>query len=120
MGERARRRVLVVEDHDLLVALLTRLLSGLGIDIAGLVVGAAEAADLAAREPLDAALIGARLSEGAVAVAATLRRRGIPFAIITGRAADQIPRTLRDCPRLIKPFRPADLTNVLEGLLKRG
>ena len=84
----------------MLVALeIASLLEDIGCEPVG-PVGHTQTALLAVtREPLDAALLDVDLGgESVEPVADFLRRRGIPFALITGYARDRLPARLRDDP----------------------
>ena len=100
----AAHRLLVVED-ELLVALdIETILSDAGMDVLGPASSAAEALELIAATPPDAALLDANLSgEPITAVAKALSERNIPFAYVTGYGRESLP-TGYPAPIVTKPF----------------
>ncbi len=110
-------RVLVVEDETLVAMLIEDMLGDLGCQVVGPAANVEEALDLAAAGGIDCAVLDVNLAGRSVfPVADRLRELGVPFAFATGygdaglRAADQ------GSPVLQKPFREADLAQVLEAL----
>lgn len=113
-------RILVVEDDMLVAMLLEDLLNEHGCALVGPAARLARAMDLAAVEIIDAALLDLNVDGKQVyPVAEILRKRGIPFAFVTGYGANWVSSTYRDRPTLQKPFRDAALANVLRLLLPR-
>jgi len=115
------RRVLVVEDQMLVGLEIVSFLEDLGYEAVG-PCGHVQTALLAVtKEPIDAALLDADLAgESVEPIADFLRRRGIPFALVTGYARDRLPARLRDAPYVAKPFTFADVKAVVSALLAPG
>ncbi|GIL39841.1 response regulator [Roseiterribacter gracilis] len=108
-------RILVVEDEMLLVMLLEDTLSDAGFEM----VFAARvdlAIAMATVEPLDGALLDVNVSGvPAFPVADVLRKRGIPFAFLTGYGRSGVRADLADAPVIGKPFDPSDIARCLTG-----
>jgi CheY-like chemotaxis protein len=101
-----RPRVLVVEDVLLVAMDIEQTLQGAGYEVVGPVGRLRQAVDLATHEQIDAALLDLDL-RGALStpVAYALRRRGIPFAFVTGHAhTGVLPADLANEPMLDKPL----------------
>jgi CheY-like chemotaxis protein len=114
-------KVLVVEDEFLVASLLQDMLEAAGCVVAGPVARLPEALEVAARESCDVALLDVNLGGDRIdPVAATLAARGIPFAFVTGYAADFLPPEHAGRPRLCKPFKQADLLAALGALVQPG
>ena len=110
-------RVLVVEDQMLVALEIASLLEDMGCEPVG-PVGHIQTALLAVtKEPLDAALLDVDLAgESVEPIADFLRRRGIPFALVTAYARERLPERLRDCPYVAKPFTFADVKATVSAL----
>lgn len=113
------RRVLVVEDDEIISMLLEDMLADFGCAVVGTatrvedaldVIGATTAIDVAV---LDVNLHGTRSDPVADALAAC----GIPFVFSTGYDGGGIIDAHRDRPVLQKPFKQADLAAALARLL---
>jgi len=120
----ALRRVLVVEDEFHTAQYVDEILRRMGIQVIGPVSTLRQAMILAEAERLDAALLDVRLhpdvrlpySDKVYPVADLLRRRKIPFSVITAYAVDWIDRFPSD-PVLLKPFLEDQLTSAVCRLL---
>lgn len=111
-------RVLVLEDELMIALDLCAILEGLGCTPVGPAGGVEEALALLDKEPADLAMIDENLAgTSAAPVAASLKRRGIPYVIISGyrRALSKDP-VVRDAPRLGKPFTLATIEKMLHRL----
>lgn len=105
------RRVLVVEDELHTAQYVDEILRRMGIQVIGPVGTLRQAMILAETERLDAALLDVRLlpdvrlpyCDRVYPVADLLRRRKIPFSIMTAYAPDWTDRFPSD-PVLLKPF----------------
>ena len=116
----AARRVLVVEDEALIAAQVEGLLLEQGCDVVGPAPGVEVALALALQEPLDAAIIDANLSgRPSDGVADALRKRGIPFILLTGYADSGTSAAFRGAPLLTKPFDETALKLLLAGMMSR-
>ena len=113
----AVQRLLVVED-ELLVALdIESILTDAGMIVIGPASSAAEALELIASTPPDAALIDANLGgEPITAVAEALSERGIPFAYVTGYGRESLPEAYQ-APIVAKPFDADQLLAAVRRLL---
>lgn len=111
------RRILIVEDEGLILLTILDVVQDLGCEVAGTAMRAAAAIDLIGRTAIDAALLDVNLGHGESSgpVAAALAARGIPFAFVTGYAADGVPEAFRDRPVLSKPVDE----RLLEAALRR-
>lgn len=108
------RRVLVVEDEDLVASLLERLLAKLGCEDVAIASQLTEAAEIAARDEIDVALLDVMLRGLDVhPVVETLSRRGIPYAFVTGHGLTRTTGIYRDRPILNKPITLPELRRVL-------
>lgn len=115
------RRVLVVEDEALLALDLEDGLRDVGCDVVGPAGNLAKALELVEREGLDAAILDVNLAgERVTPVAEILARRGIPFVFATAYfgADDLYPPTVKDVPRLAKPYTVAQAVATLRRLLE--
>ena len=113
----ADQRLLVVED-ELLVALdIESILSEAGLVVIGPASSAAEALELIAEAPPDAALLDANLSgEPITEVAKVLSERSIPFAYVTGYGRESLPPDY-PAPIVTKPFDTDQLLAAARRLL---
>lgn len=97
-------KILIVEDEPLIADLIAESLEGDGFEIAGIAGTLAHALDLAGSLRFDAAILDVNLDGESVApVAEALRARSIPFAIMSGYSARQLPASLAGAPVLSKP-----------------
>jgi CheY-like chemotaxis protein len=114
------RRILFVEDAPVIALDVQEMLEGLGWTVVGPIGNLGVALELAAQEPLDAALIDINIRGGKIyPVARILARREIPFLLASGYANKGLPEDLVDRPRLAKPYNAADLAAKLQDLMGR-
>jgi DNA-binding response OmpR family regulator len=115
-----RRRIFLVEDEYLITVLIGDMLAELGHDLAETADRLDSALTLARDGSFDLAHIDLTL-KGAVTypVAAALVSRGVPFAFVTGRGAEDIDPAYAGIPVLRKPFRRRDLTEIVTRLEQR-
>lgn len=111
-------RVLLVEDDTMLSMMLEDALSILGCTVIkasrvpeGVALAESTDADIAV---LDVNIAGQHVYP----VAANLRRRGIPFIFVTAYVRDGVPPEYSDEPLLHKPFRLAELEDLLRRTVK--
>jgi DNA-binding response OmpR family regulator len=110
-------RILVVEDDRLLLGMLEDALTVLGCS-AIRASDVAEAAQLVATTPVDAAVLDLNVAgEKVYPVAEELERRGVPFLFVTGYVDTGVRTDYRSRPLLKKPFRVRDLERNLEALM---
>ena len=103
-------RVLVVEDEALIAWLITDTLESLGCDIVGPVSALEAALEMAQDPTVDAAILDVNVRGGKIyPVAELLLARGVPFVLASGYQEWALPTTLRDQPRLTKPYTMAQL-----------
>ncbi len=120
-GKLLGRRVLVVEDEPLIAMDVSDVLSEAGCSIVGPATNLDEAIYLAASESLDAAILDANLAGQRVdSLAATLDRRDIPFAFLTGYGREGLPEQFRQSPLINKPFLHAKLIETVHQLTARN
>jgi CheY-like chemotaxis protein len=112
-------RVLVVEDELMISMLVEDMLVELGHHVVALASSIEEAAAIAADGDFDAALLDVDLNGQKVdGIAATLVKRGKPFAFTTGYGARGIPQEFRDRPLLPKPYQMDQLNDVLMRVMR--
>ena len=117
----SRPRILVVEDVLLLAMDIEAMLHGAGYEVAGPVGRLPAAIEIATHEAIDCALLDLDLG-GVLStpVAYALRRRGIPFAFITGHAeTGMLPSDLAKEPVLEKPLPEHRCLATVSQLLER-
>jgi len=103
-------RILVVEDEALIAIDIEETLQALGCQIAGPTGKLETALQLASDERLDAAILDVTIRGGnSYPVAEQLLARDIPFVLASGYGDWTLPASLRDQPRLTKPFTPTQL-----------
>lgn len=105
VGGTAKFRVLVVEDETLIAIMIEDTLMELGCEIVGPTGRLDKALQLVNEAKFDAAILDVTIRGGKVyPVAEELVARGIPFVFASGYGDWALPETLRDKPRLMKPF----------------
>ena len=112
-------RVLVVEDEMLVAMDIEGLLLERGYEVVGPAPTVERALALLARERPDVAMLDLNLAgEDTVPVAEELRRRGIPFVVVSGYGASRMREgALRDAPFVSKPYDRDDLARSLARAL---
>jgi CheY-like chemotaxis protein len=112
-------RVLVVEDEVMISMLVEDMLAELGHHVVALATSVEEAATIAAQGDFDAALLDVNLHGQKVdGIAATLAKRGKPFAFTTGYGERGIPLDFKDRPLLPKPYQMDQLNEILTRVMK--
>jgi CheY-like chemotaxis protein len=118
MSELVGKRILVVEDEALIAALLVDILGDAGADIVGPAYTVASALELAAKLPIDAAVLDMNLRGVFVGpVAEALEGRGVPFIFATGYGAtplEQWPKV----PVVEKPYAKDRLLDALGSVAR--
>ena len=117
---RSAARVLVVED-DMLIALdIVEMLSRSGHEVIGPASGVAEALDILADQPVDAAILDANLGGAmATAIAERLDALQVPFIVATGYGTLPGGGFVGQPLMLSKPFTTEELRNALAAALAR-
>lgn len=119
MPENAERpRVLVVEDEAMIAMLIEDMLEDLGYEVA-MVAGRLQTALQAVEaNSFDVAIVDVNIAgQTSYPVADQLTARGIPFAFVTGYGISGLAEAYAATPVLQKPFRTADLTQLMQRLL---
>jgi CheY-like chemotaxis protein len=115
------RRILVVEDAPVIALDVQEMLEELGWTVVGPIGNLGVALELAAQEPLDAALIDINIRGGKIfPVARILADRQIPFVLASGYANKALPDDLAERPLLEKPYNPRELARKLDELAGGG
>lgn len=114
-------QILLVEDEALIALDIETILEGAGygrIITANTVAGALRKIG---EQGFDAALLDLNLgSETTIAVADELVRRDIPFLLVTGRDAAQLPDELRHRPIVRKPYGTGEILRTLGTALRES
>lgn len=112
-------RVLIVEDEFLVAYELETEMEELGaevVKVAGLLSEALEAAD----GDIHGALVDIHLrDEDSYPLIDKLSAAGIPLILTTGYDLRTLPEPLRACPRVAKPFAPAQLQQMAQAVFRR-
>jgi len=115
-----RKRILLVEDEPLVAMETESELASLGLEVVGPAMNIEDAKRMIAESAFDAALVDANLGgRSAEEIAATLTRRGIPFAFATGYGREGLPERFRNAALLAKPFDANKLMEIVSDLLSR-
>lgn len=112
-------RLLVVEDESIVAQDVAWFIENIqGFKAAGTARTVAEALAFIKSEPIDGAVLDANLgSESSEAVAEELRRRKIPYFVLSGCIIrDMLPPPLNLAPLLEKPYRDKDLISQIRNL----
>jgi len=107
-------KVLIVEDEIIVSMLLEDMLEEFGCQVVGPANDVAAALELVRTAPLDAAVLDVNLNGAkSYPIADALRERGVPFAFASGYGAAGLDEGYQQTPTLAKPFRQADLKQIL-------
>ncbi|MBC3783864.1 LytR/AlgR family response regulator transcription factor [Spirosoma utsteinense] len=118
-------KILIVEDDELTVELLTVTLQQAGHSVVGVARTLAEAVRISQQQPVDLALLDVHLpgSEDGIAIARMLMQQDrIPFLFITGQTGATTLKqlkALRPVGFLSKPFSPVDLIMQIDLAIER-
>ncbi len=97
-------RILIVEDDPLVALDIEAIVTRAGASDV-VIAATLESAAMAARAPLDFALLDVDVLDGCTHAFATgLRDRAIPFAFVSASDPASLPPPLRDAPFVTKPF----------------
>lgn len=112
-------RILVAEDEPIVAIFLEDLLLEMGFQVV-VTMNLAEAARAASHEALDAAILDINLNgQQSYPVAVLLAGRGIPFAFASGYGPEGREPGFAQVPVLQKPYREAQVGEMVHGLLNR-
>lgn len=116
-GPLSGARVLIVEDEYYLADDLSRHLSQAGAEVVGPVGSLAEAETAVAEGQFDFAVLDMNLrGDFSHAVAERLGDARIPFIVATGYGQESLPGSLKNVPRLEKPYTPHQVLELLAGM----
>jgi DNA-binding response OmpR family regulator len=111
-------KLLLVEDEALIAMMAEDLIDSLGHEVVRTASTLTEGRTACAVQDFDAALLDVNLNgESSMALAASLRESGCPFAFTTGYGAGGIDPAHADKPVLTKPYALAELEVVLAGFM---
>ena len=111
------KRVLVVEDEPVLAMLMEDLLQSFGCEAVACAGVAHDATRLANDLDVDFALLDINIQGGdSFEAADALKRRGVPFAFVTGYGVQGVRPDLRDTPITHKPLEVGALRAVIAEL----
>lgn len=112
--------ILVVEDEPLIAVLLREWLEELDHEAVGPVSCVGDGMKVAETGTFDAVLLDIHLgTERSDSIADILAARKIPFAFMTGGAADSIEERFSARPKLMKPFDFEAMRAALDALIGR-
>src|SRR5262249_8026340 len=112
------KRIIIIEDEPLVCMDVESILTSAGCAIAGTAGYLPAARTLSANAECDAALLDVNLAGHPVdELAATLTRRNIPFAFVTGYGRETLPQGFQDAAMVRKPFGRDELLSVVELLV---
>jgi DNA-binding response OmpR family regulator len=116
--ERARPRILIVEDEPLIAVMLTDMLAELGFDVAASVTQVSAALKILDEITIDIALLDVNIGTQKIdPVADLLAARGTPFIFTTGYGNAGVPTAHAERALLQKPFHVDDLATILRSQL---
>jgi DNA-binding NtrC family response regulator len=111
------KTVLIVEDDFLVGHDLRAFLEGAGAAIVGPIGDVAHACDVAREQTIDGAVLDVRLWSGTAApIAVELTTRHVPFIVVSGYGAEDIPPAMRDATYLAKPVKRLELVDVATAM----
>jgi hypothetical protein len=116
------KRIMLMEDDDRLYSAIKDTLEDFGCEIMGSCARICGPLEMVPSSHLDAALIDLeRLSvERSSAIVTGLHDRGVPVVLITYLTADNLPRALQGCARLLKPFTSQQMLSGLATVIEGG
>jgi CheY-like chemotaxis protein len=111
-------KVLIVEDDYLIASIIEQLLTAAGCIVSEPIPRLLAALQAAKRGNYDAAVLDINLNgERAYPVGDTLSDRNIPYLLLSGYSAQQLPTKYTQRPTLGKPFKSAQLLHALSNLV---
>jgi DNA-binding NtrC family response regulator len=110
-------RVLLVEDEYYIADDIRQALKRAGAEVVGPVATLDKAQAALDDGSFDCAIVDLNLhGQSAVPIAERLLKQGRSFAIATGYGSLAVPDSLKDVPRVEKPFDPTKIVQLLEQL----
>jgi CheY-like chemotaxis protein len=107
-------RILVVEDMLLIAEVIVDELHDHGYRVVGPAARVEQALALVTSAELDGALLDVNLAgERCFPIADELEKRSIPYVFLTGYGEGGIPPKYQHAPRLVKPFQPQALIDLV-------
>lgn len=111
-------RILVVDDEVLVAYDVAQIVEDLGALVIGPAHDLERGLELAEREDIDFALLDVNLgSQMSTPIAEHLRKRGIPFVLVSGYVRAHIPAALAEEALLRKPCTPDAIRDVIHAAL---
>lgn len=118
MNAKTQPTVLIAEDEMLLAMLLSDLMQNAGYNVL-MTARLAKGLELAASEPIDAAILDINLAgQDSFPLADALSRHGIPFVFASGYGRDDVPEAHRHVAVLQKPYDTAEIQTAIAILLR--
>ena len=118
LDQKARTRILIVEDEPVIALSLEELLVDAGFKIAGIAGKLDKALALIASGACDAAIVDANLAGvSAAPIASALKARGHPFIVLSGYSSDQLQGDFPGTFFIQKPVRFAQLIAAVNTIL---
>lgn len=110
MADIVGKRILVVEDDELVAMMVEGMLADIGCEVCGFARSVPEALEIVETLPMDIALLDVNLAGQRVfPVAEALSLKNIPFIFSSGYGAAGVPEEYRSAPVIPKPFRLEEL-----------
>jgi PAS domain S-box-containing protein len=111
------KKIIIIEDEPLISMDLESTLTAAGYQVVGTAGTVGDARVLSMTADCDAALLDANLAGHTVEeLAATLTKRNVPFAFVTGHGRDALPQGFQNAVILRKPFSQNELIAMVELL----
>lgn len=115
-----RQRVIIVEDEPLIAFELSETVTDGGFECVGTATTVPEALLLLQKQDCDIVVLDAFLNNvNSSPVASMVEQLGVPYVVVSGYSADQLPMDMQAAPLLVKPFLPELLVATLNRLIGR-
>lgn len=113
------RRILILEEHPAIGALLAEMVSGFGCEIIGPSHKIGDAMELITGVTVDAAILDVTIKgELSFPLADELLRRNIPYAFASGNKTPESIERYAPAPIITKPYSEQHIFQVLCGLIE--
>jgi len=111
--------VLILEDDFLISCSLEEDIRLLGCSVVGPFSNLARAREAIRHVPVDFAVLDINLNgEMSYPLADDLTAQKVPFLFLTGYGASALPERFRQCPRVAKPYDPANLSREIRRVVQ--